>query len=80
LQFHFQAFEMKMSGFKIGQCCQQGDAWKQKNIYGNKKTLALKGPAKLQLAQGILELVQIYCQPSEFTALKGNKLLEEYTA
>lgn len=37
LQFHFQAFEMKMSRFKIGQCCQQGDAWKQRNIYGNKK-------------------------------------------
>lgn len=29
-------FEMKMSGFKIGQRCQRGDAWKQKNIYGNK--------------------------------------------
>lgn len=37
LQFHLQAFEMKMSGFKIGQRCQRGDAWKQKNIYGNKK-------------------------------------------
>lgn len=28
---------MKMSGFKIGQRCQRGDAWKQKNIYDNKK-------------------------------------------